>query len=576
MTGAASASAFWAQKSHTLKTSPQPTSVPATAQSPSLKTNGTATEKSHMVLKGKSNRVSTTTTSTKTDWADSDEDDEFMASFSAFKNPRIVSLEQQLEQKDVSIEALNAVLDTKNVRIAELEHIVERNDHLIASLENEMEMKDANIEQLHTTNHKQFLYVQELVSEVDGKSRRVQDLEAEIDQRCARIRELEVDLESQTQVSVDGTEKSDPKTDTMATEVINPVPASKAQADEAAPHAALSVCSPIITPVDQEQRHAENAPKSPTTGKELPSKQQGPAINTSMFPKLWTPDMAKKAAPVEKPKVLKMALDMSKFGKKSTPVAQKTEASSNKRSVTPTHSLSSKRRVKTAEVPEICLTKDIREMTHAERVIFSNGPDVTVMLGTIVLAMLPKYVLMQCSSIAYKYFSSNPNATSITFAAGSMDAEAAKAHLEWMAEMTYQGRVYSITLNGDEKNDGKNLKICRAARVLGLKNMYVGHFTKLLCDRVRSRPSRQFMSLICELAYPENDPIFECLANNLVNQTLDKDETKLSKDVRELCAQYPLLGEQLAKVVQRIKNSRAADRRRGPKSRAQSSDSPRK
>lgn len=533
-----------------------------------------------------------------------------MASFSAFKNPRIVSLEQQLEQKDVSIEALNAVLDTKNVRIAELEHIVERNDHLIASLENEMEMKDANIEQLHTTNHKQFLYVQELVSEVDGKSRRVQDLEAEIDQRCARIRELEVDLESQTQVSVDGTEKSDPKTDTMATEVINPVPASKAQADEAAPHAALSVCSPIITPVDQvtedhseksrytdvpsisapldcstdaapmqaleEQRHAENAPKSPTTGKELPSKQQGPAINTSMFPKLWTPDMAKKAAPVEKPKVLKMALDMSKFGKKSTPVAQKTEASSNKRSVTPTHSLSSKRRVKTAEVPEICLTKDIREMTHAERVIFSNGPDVTVMLGTIVLAMLPKYVLMQCSSIAYKYFSSNPNATSITFAAGSMDAEAAKAHLEWMAEMTYQGRVYSITLNGDEKNDGKNLKICRAARVLGLKNMYVGHFTKLLCDRVRSRPSRQFMSLICELAYPENDPIFECLANNLVNQTLDKDETKLSKDVRELCAQYPLLGEQLAKVVQRIKNSRAADRRRGPKSRAQSSDSPRK
>ncbi|KAH7402236.1 hypothetical protein DE146DRAFT_652794 [Phaeosphaeria sp. MPI-PUGE-AT-0046c] len=332
------------------------------------------------------------------------------------------------------------------------------------------------------------------------------------------------------------------------------------------------------TPLDSsEVRHdADDALPSPSATAALSPKHQGPTMKDSLFPKLWTPGMAKKAAPVERPKILKMALDMSNFGKKPTSLAQKTDTSSNKRSVTSTYGLSSKRRTKTSEIPEFCLTSDIREMPHVERVLFANGPDITVMLGTIPIATMPKYVLMQCSGMAYKHFSNDPDATSITFAANSMDVEAAKALLDWMDEMTYQGRVYSVTLDGDEKYDIKNLKICQAARVLGLKNMYVGHFTKLLCDRVRSRPSLLFMSVVCELAYPENDPIFECLANNLVIQTFGKEDFRLSKDIEELQARFPTLKALMAKIEQRVKNSRAADRHRGLKSRDQSSDSRRK
>lgn len=204
----------------------------------------------HQIL-GKTNGAASLHTPKKTDWADSDEDDDFIAKFSALKNPRIFSLEQQLEQKENSIEALNSVLDTKNVRIVELEDIVEHKDHLVSSLEKEMEAKDSQIEQLKVKNNKQFLYVQELVAEVDEKSRRIRDLESELNENCTRIRELEVDCESQTQVSVAETGKTDPKTETVATEMSSSTPTDKGQADKAPFPTAPAVCPSIPLPADQ-------------------------------------------------------------------------------------------------------------------------------------------------------------------------------------------------------------------------------------------------------------------------------------------------------------------------------------
>jgi hypothetical protein len=139
-------------------------------------------------------------------------------------------------------------------------------------------------------------------------------------------------------------------------------------------------------------------------------------------------------------------------------------------------------------------------------------------LGDEILTTLPKYILMQTSHKAFKHFTDNSDATTFVLLAGSMDKGAAKAHLEWMKEMTYQGRVYSVTLHYDEKFDDENLQICRAARVPGHNNMYVGHFTKIFCDRIRSNTaSSEFLNKIAVLSYPEDDPLYDCLANNLAN-----------------------------------------------------------
>jgi hypothetical protein len=217
-------------------------------------------------------------------------------------------------------------------------------------------------------------------------------------------------------------------------------------------------------------------------------------------------------------------------------------------------------------MPNINVYKDIRQMSHKERMLYANGPDVSVLVGSTKLATLPKYVFMQCSEQAYKHFTKDQDTSSITFPAGSMDIDAAKAHLQWMIEMTYQGRVYSLAFNNDDKFNEKNLKICQAARVMALNNTYVGHFTKAMCDRVRSNNcSLEFFSQICDLAHTDNDPIFDCLANNLVNQQLSK-VTMKPNGLDSLLDKHPLLKEKTTKIERRVQNGRAAEKRRGGQS----------
>jgi hypothetical protein len=224
-----------------------------------------------------------------------------------------------------------------------------------------------------------------------------------------------------------------------------------------------------------------------------------------------------------------------------------------------------------SQVPAIDPSKDIRHMGHSERVLFANGPEIDVMLGDTKLATLPKYILMQCSTKANKYFTDHADATSITFPESSMEAEFAKLHLSWMDEMTYQGRVYSVTLNAEL--DARNVKICQAARAMGLNNTYVGHFTKILCDKIRTNTSStEFMSMICEVANAENDPVFECLVNNLANQQMNKTAAREPEELALLSEKFPLFKEKMDVISHRVKNARAGDRRKARATRGPSHD----
>jgi hypothetical protein len=572
MNGANSAS-FWAQKNHEVKTLATLERTPAVAP---FKQNGTVAEtKKRIVLKGwlpvvpsvtatnhgtgVNNGASVASSLKMTNWADSDDDEEFIASCSAKQGPRTTTLEHELAHRDARIEGLEAAVGTKNARIAELEAIVEAKEQRIASLMADAQNMDSQVQRLDEHNHTQFLYVQELVGEVDERNRRVQELEAELDVKGGRIRTLELCAASQPDASTDTVDKVMVEAAAQA-KLVEQVSCSIATAtankiDDTVLEVPLPKTPPIARDTDPIFDDTSNS-ISPVEA------SVGPAINDSKFPKLWSPDMLRKAAPVEKPKVLKMAIDTTKFGKKPALVTNNSDTLNGKRFIAPTYGQSTKPHTKTDVVPKFQMDKDIRQMPHAERILFANGPIIAINIGTVELATLPKYILMQCSAKAYKHFTDLPNATAIAFPVGSMDTEAAKAHIQWMHEMTYQGRVYSLTLNADEKFDTKNLKICQAARVMGLTNTYVGHFTKVLCDRVRSRnPSIEFMSSICELANPENDPIFECLANNLVNQQISNTPKK-PDNLAKLVIKYPLLKQRMAIIEQRVKDSRAKEKRK--------------
>ncbi|KAF3040723.1 hypothetical protein E8E12_007294 [Didymella heteroderae] len=286
-----------------------------------------------------------------------------------------------------------------------------------------------------------------------------------------------------------------------------------------------------------------NAPIS-TPAKTVSIEPAGPTANLYAFPVFATPATIKHTArPPTAPK-LKIPVDLSKFVKKP---AAKTPAFKQK-----ADSVSSQA-TKNSPTLTIIPSSDIRTKRREERALFLNGPKVQVKLGDNILATLPKYILMQTSHKAFKHFTDRPDATTFVLPAGSMDEIAAKTHLDWMKEMTYQGRVYFVTLHSDEKFDDKNLQICRAARVLGINNMYIGHFTKIFCDRIRSNTaSYEFLNKIAALACPGNDPLYNCLANNLADHRVRK-AIKNSPELEALLQKYTGLQNRVQKIEERMR-----------------------
>jgi hypothetical protein len=168
-------------------------------------------------------------------------------------------------------------------------------------------------------------------------------------------------------------------------------------------------------------------------------------------------------------------------------------------------------------------------------------------MGNKSLGSVPKYMLMQCSHTANKHLTDNLEATSITFPEGSMDVSAAQAHIDWMNQHCFVAKVFSIELNA-ENDDVKNLNIVRAARVLDLNNVYVGHFTKKYCDKIRRDDlSWKLLELIAALVNPKNDPIFECLANNIAQQRKLNNVADM-EPMENFLQKYPVLAERIEQM----------------------------
>lgn len=541
---------FWAAKSGDVKSLQAPAQVaePTTAR-------GTP-KKNDMALNGElspplldistNNTPGTTNSVKKSNWADSDDEEDFLTSFASTE--RVKELEETVTAKDARITDLTTAVQEKDTRIAELESTLDEQKQRFADLQLTADASTAQIDELQKENHKQFLHVQKLVAEVDEKDRRIAALETEVDEHCATIAELGVG-ENSTQVSSHQAAPATTAVDTpAATTVKAEVQHETIDTNKKAEPAAQTAIK--AAPTDT------NALVSPSA-KTASTKAAGPSVNLSAFPVFATLVTVKHTAPPPPAPKLKMPVDLSKFVKKP---AAKSAAPKKKVEAT------SDEIAKDGPAPKIDPTSDIRTKRREERALFANGPKVQVKMGDTGLSTVSKYVLMQCSHKAFKHFTDNPDANTFTLPAGSMDEAAAKAHLEWMKEMTYQGRVYSVTLHSDEKFDEKNLQICRAARVLGLNNMYVGHFTKIFCDRIRSNTaSFEFLHKIAAIAYPENDPLYDCLANNLANLRT-RNAVEKPAELEALLKKHTGLKARVEKIEERMrKKQEGMNLVKGPK-----------
>jgi hypothetical protein len=516
-------------------------------------------------------------------WADYDDEDELV--------PRPAA-----DPRASRIDELEDIVAQKTARVNELEKEMKAKVTRIDTLERNLEEKVALIAELKETNKIQEYNLRQYVGEVDENDRRIAQLEIEIEEQVTYIHELELQVEIQSaEPSV-----SDPLSPATAVEYSaskhansNHTPSKQATnedstvqvgpgdtAFEESTPGEVMIEEPFIeeplieentTGDGAEQPRTEHLAEQPTaevistdtyetTFVELspeeypvltPTKATNdagaPETNTpadkSCFvaprgPIFVTPQTLKQAPPVPPAPVLKMGLDMSNWGKKS---ASKPGYMSHAKGYLP------KRTIDSTVVPTINPSRDVRKMTRFERGALGNGGDVEVKMGKQGLGKVPKYMLMQCSYVANKHFSENPKAAFITFPVGSMDVAAVNVHLDWMRQLCSLGKVYSIALN-PEHDDVRNMNIVRAARVLGLNNTYVGHFTKQYCDKIRGYGlTWEIMELIAALFHPDNDPIFDCLANNIASQRRN-DNVVDPNAMQTFLQKYPALAHRIDQI----------------------------
>ena len=487
-------SKFWAQRPKDLVDDARPS---ATAAEPQKSTSMTTTHKitSPMVLRpyvGQAASIDPTPPTPVTALSWADQVcDEEEQALTAASSKR-------LQQGD----GLQAVVDEQRTRIEELEDIVSKQARQIEMMNEKVQEKEARIVDLEAAAAKQDSLLCELEEQLAEQNGLAKEKATSI-----RSSQSATDVEDAEFVSEPATLPGTPTEDT-----------SEVGLTQAA---TASLKFPELVGV--------NFPELPSPAHGLPS----PRAPTTLGPIYVTKENIKQGPPVPPAPKLKLAIDTSKFAKKPTsPPKPSFEG-----------------------VPDIDPSKDMRRMSKAEREPLGTGPIIQIVMGNEVVATLPKYMFMQCSYKAFEHWAHNPDAKAIRFDAGAMNKNALNEHVEWMIMHTHCARVYSIHIGKDDDHR-YNLERTQASRVLGLNNIYVGHFTRKYCDSMRNETLQDdVMSLIVELAHPDNDPIFDCLANcmlSALSRTHQKDREVLEHKIQRL----PKLAAKIQEVKSRKKQAK--------------------
>ncbi|KAF9741702.1 hypothetical protein PMIN06_001389 [Paraphaeosphaeria minitans] len=521
---------FWARKIGQLRRvqlpSPEPekkSEEPTPAQVTAPKKNGgglvfKAPPKDSRVKKPAYLPKSPVTPSTTMSWADYDSEDEeehqakaeaeaeanddhqtchessAMASTVACQAKRLEETEATVKQQARRIDELSGKIEVHASRIVQLQATVSERTARVADLEVTATDKDARIV--------------DLIRQADEEAHRAMQLEEELEKKYKIIERLQLQMAENTSIPDSGS----------ATEV---------EVDEGADGPALSQPGPKTSPIALEPKKLDGFvnPADTTSGamETIPMKpakshaastaadDDFPALSPAEFPALGTPtpvrnlrlspfvtaENIKQMPPPPPARTMKMAVDLSKYKKQPAGGPKKFVFGSRRATEAP---------------PKIDVSKDIRTMPKEERERFGCGPTVQIIMGNETVAAVPKYAFMQVSLKAYKHWTDNGTAAAIKFEGGSMSKDALNIVLDWMTMLTYCKSVFSIKLK-PENSDRQNLQLVRCARVLGLHPMYVSQFTRGYCEKLRDGPSKELVALIEELAYTEDDPIFDCLAN---------------------------------------------------------------
>jgi hypothetical protein len=460
--------------------------------------------------------ISPVTPSTATSWADSVEEEEAEAAGHGYgacqKSQEYTFLTSTVDRQATRLDEMEATVNQQAQRIVEINGEIKNQATRITQLELAVEEKSARVIELETATIVQEARLAALYSQVDKEARHVVQLEEEFEKNAATIRELELHVAEA--VSIPG---SDSATEVGVKVAVKEAALPPPELDTSPVVVEPEILNASVVPADTMAGAIDVTPEKHATSQNAsPAEDEFPALSPANFPTLGTPTPVRdlqrspfvtaeniKKMPLPPPaRTLKLGIDPSKFQKKPVAGGEKFIFGSRRATEAP---------------PKIDVNKDIRRMAKEERELYGYGPSVQIMMGNESVAALPKYVFMQVSHKAFKHWTDNPSAQTIKFEAGSMTRDALNVQLDWITMHTHCSRVFSVSLK-PENSDRYNLELVRCARVLGLHPMYMGHFTRLYCQNVRDGPSKELIALVEELAYTDDEPIFDCLANYLAMQ----------------------------------------------------------
>ncbi|KAF2652985.1 hypothetical protein K491DRAFT_695139 [Lophiostoma macrostomum CBS 122681] len=441
-------------------------------------------------------------------------------------------------------------------------------DERIRDLESELQKKEFELETKELELQNKESWIKTLVAEVDDKDRKTNALEEDLDKKSQRIHELEAvikNLQVSLKVAIKSKEQEGKISSTLKpqpapeeetwVEVNKPsasVKEHEARKDDASeteqpaqlqspPTSEAEIMSELDLPAPLED--AESPEPSPAAAPEAPQPPQTQQVSTAAKPKAPT----SKDVPPPKP-APKLSFPLKNGGKIEKNAATETWANHPEN--------------KPGSWSAGQTTKDIRDMTQAERQALGKGPTITVMIGNKQFHGVPKHMFMYVSPKVKAFFDDHANESYLSLKEGQVAPAVMQVIVDWLKNMCTSPKVYSLKLRGDTMQD---LAIRRDCYYLGMEK-YVAHFTKQYCDKVRSGfPSLENIALI-EKSTGDDDTLFRCMSNNLAVARV-KNNIPEPEKFEAFLEKHPRLAQAIGSIEVQLKANRsgASTPKQGPK-----------
>ncbi|KAF2703273.1 hypothetical protein K504DRAFT_508189 [Pleomassaria siparia CBS 279.74] len=493
------------------------------------------------------------------------------------KDDRIKTLEAETAAKDARVKELEDMVEKKNLHIDVVVALVGEKSRRSDQLQAEVAQKAAYIEKLEakiTVLESQV--VDPIAEDTLTEEAHITDILTADKSNLAETAARNTDSEHITPDDANDAISEDPTPEVSIPEKVNTKTATPAEStpEQSTPEKANTKIAPSEDSTPEQltpQKTNTETPPPAESAKPLqlqpaaPTKphakdEQSPAPHDLTAPVFITPATMKIGTPVPPRPVLKFPnknIGKQNSSKITTIAAPKPIIAAPKLATLDPEASNNKSTSGNGKGPWKSATGrvlDVRSLSREQREELGRGPKVSLEVRGVYIRGIPKGMFMQVSERAHDLFTKNPHMDVARFPESGMAPAAVKEIAAWITDICSAPKEFSLKIRfaGNTADaDAQNLAIMNAARNLGM-SAYIRHFTRHYCEDIRKGITTMKLIALIERTATVDDPVFECLVNNLtLHRTMQNDADR--QQFEEFLKDHKRLGEAMAKVDMKIK-----------------------